>query len=126
MTKSDDFETIELGSGTVDVRFLRGVCNGKPGWWIIRTGKDFDYHDAGFFEPRRDGKPDLKWTPGMSAAADAVHLTFCDETGEGLTVPKVSKDTCTLRDFFGRRDGILYRVTVRRTLTQRKNRGAVH
>lgn len=127
-TACEQFETIDLGIGTVDVRFLRGVHGGESGWWCIRTGKDFDYADIGFrYAPLKRGKTerDSWWTPDRNDAANALHMSFCDATGEGLSIPVATPENVELVDRFDR-DGLLFRVKVKRTVTQRINNGGVH
>ena len=124
-TNPNQFETINLGIGTVEVRFLRGVQAGESGWWCIRTGKDFDYNEIGFVQFVTRAIDKARWVPGPAQAANAVHLYFNPSTGEGLSIRDATKENVELLDSFGR-DGLLYRVIAKRSVTQRPRAGEPH
>ncbi|WP_027489368.1 hypothetical protein [Rhodanobacter sp. OR92] len=113
-------QTTDLGDGLVSVTFLRGTSAGEAGWWCIRRGRNFDYHDLSFYS----AKDHPRWSfqasslPTPKHAAAAVHLTFCDATGEGLACPKADRESVRVA---GRMDGdgIVYVVTVKRSRTER-------
>ena len=114
------FRTIELGDGIVEVTFLRGRSEFGDGWWCTRRGVNFDYADVSFYE----GKDQPRWAfqlsrvPSSKNAAAAIHLTFCDATGEGLSCAEATAENVTIKDRFGK-DGITYVVIAKRTRTER-------
>lgn len=120
MKEPKRYRTVELGDGIIDVTFLRGKVGGEDGWWCIRTGKNFDYQDLGFHQGNDD---DPRWAyrktnlPTPKNAADAVHMAFCDETGEGLTCPTATAGNVAIRGQMGP-DGVIYTVIAKRTRTE--------
>lgn len=120
MNHSSEFRTIDLDDGIIEVTFLRGKAGGAEGWWCIRRGKNFSYEDLSFFEgmdhPRWGTQKTTRPTP--ENAAKAVHLAFCDATGEGLSCPVATRANVAVRSRMSD-DGIVYTVIAKRTRTER-------
>lgn len=107
---TEKFQTIELGDAIVDVSFFRGISGGKQGWWIVREGRNIEYSGFAF-----------QWgeeIPTAASAADAVHLSFCDKTGEGLVCPRATRENVALRGRSGQ-DAIAFTVIARSKRTER-------
>lgn len=120
MNDSKAYRTIDLDDGIIEVTFLRGKADDEEGWWCIRRGKNFNYEHRSFYQ----GKDHPRWgtqktsLPTSTNAANAVHLAFCDSTGEGLACPKATRENVSVCGRMGR-DGIVYTVIATRTRTER-------
>lgn len=99
------FRIVELGDAIVDVSFFRGISNGRQGWWIVREGRNIEHSGFAF----RLGES----VPTADCAADAVHLSFCNEAKEGLSCPKATGENVALIGRSGQ-DAIAYTVIARR------------
>ena len=116
----DPLTAVDLGEVTIEVTFLRGMVDGQGGWWCIRKGIDFAYQDLSFFEGRDHPRAGTQLTalPTEKNAASAVHLSFRDDTGEGLSCPEATRENVKVVGRMGR-DGIVFQVIARRTRTVR-------